>query len=683
MWCAGPRREGPSLRGHRQRRQGASASRAAAATVAVRRAELEVHALAVGPDGRALRGHLARRQGLRDRRGGQVARPSSIRPTSTSGRSPSTRRAASSWRRGRGAHPPRRQPDGQVPRSLLRERREAHHRPGRGRAGNVFAGSSPGGVLYRIDPAGKVFVLHDSAFREVKALDVGAGRQRLRRAHRRTRTARRAARADHAARASPPTTGQRRREVTVTESFTIAARARARRRLSRGADASRRSGSAKGARAARPALGRGRHAVVLVGRDAARARRGRRASSWAPATRARSTASRDDRTWTMVAASPRRAGDEPGAPRIGRGRSSPRRTPARVHVAGAARRPPAARSPPRSRTPRPSRSWGRRALGGRRLPAGTASQVQTRSGNTAHAGRTWSAWSAPYARAEGEPVAERAARFLQLRLVAHGKRRPHARARHGDRGLPAAQPAARRSSRSPCTRPARSSRSRSRERRRRDPGPRRPARERTARPPPGRRGPECRRPSPTAASCTRRASRPSRGRRTTPTATPCSYDVELPRARRRALPAPAQGADGGRAGLGHHDRPQRPLRHPRDGLRRAQQSRDALALTGDGRARPSTSTTRRPRSRRRSSPGSPARDPAWPCTTTRQPVKRPSTRSTAGRGRRSIPRRHQRRARGDLRRRAARPRTGRGPHIVGGARLGPARQRRHRPRRGP
>ena len=52
-------------------------------------------------------------------------------------------------------------------------------------AGHVYAGSAPGGILYRIDPAGKVFVLHDSPYREVKALDAGGGRQRLRRGDRR------------------------------------------------------------------------------------------------------------------------------------------------------------------------------------------------------------------------------------------------------------------------------------------------------------------------------------------------------------------------------------------------------------------------------------------------------------------------------------------------------------------
>src|SRR5688572_18249939 len=42
------------------------------------------------------------------------------------------------------------------------------------RSGFVYAGSSPGGILYRIDPTGKVFVLHDSPFREVKSLLLAA-----------------------------------------------------------------------------------------------------------------------------------------------------------------------------------------------------------------------------------------------------------------------------------------------------------------------------------------------------------------------------------------------------------------------------------------------------------------------------------------------------------------------------
>src|SRR6185436_12778640 len=41
-------------------------------------------------------------------------------------------------------------------------------------SGGLVAGSAPGGVIYRVDPALKVSVLHDSAFREVKSIATGA-----------------------------------------------------------------------------------------------------------------------------------------------------------------------------------------------------------------------------------------------------------------------------------------------------------------------------------------------------------------------------------------------------------------------------------------------------------------------------------------------------------------------------
>jgi len=41
-------------------------------------------------------------------------------------------------------------------------------------SGNVLAGSSPSGIVYRVDPAGKVFVLLDSDYREIKALAPGS-----------------------------------------------------------------------------------------------------------------------------------------------------------------------------------------------------------------------------------------------------------------------------------------------------------------------------------------------------------------------------------------------------------------------------------------------------------------------------------------------------------------------------
>jgi sugar lactone lactonase YvrE len=38
--------------------------------------------------------------------------------------------------------------------------------------GNIYAGSSPAGIVFRIDPQGKVFALYDSTYREIAALDV-------------------------------------------------------------------------------------------------------------------------------------------------------------------------------------------------------------------------------------------------------------------------------------------------------------------------------------------------------------------------------------------------------------------------------------------------------------------------------------------------------------------------------
>ena len=73
------------------------------------------------------------------------------------------------------------------------------------------------------------------------------------------------------------------------------------------------------------------------------------------------------------------------------------------------------------------------------------------------------------------------------------------------------------------------------------------------------------------------------------------YDVHYRRVGRHALPPPAQGADRAGAGLGHDHRAQRPLRRPRDRHATPPANPEALALTATRRARPSTSTTRRPR----------------------------------------------------------------------------------------
>jgi sugar lactone lactonase YvrE len=50
-------------------------------------------------------------------------------------------------------------------------------------------------------------------------------------------------------------------------------------------------------------------------------------------------------------------------------------------------------------------------------PAGSQIEIHTRSGNTETPDDTWSAWSSPYTRQEGTPIASPKARFLQWRVV--------------------------------------------------------------------------------------------------------------------------------------------------------------------------------------------------------------------------------------------------------------------------
>jgi hypothetical protein len=55
------------------------------------------------------------------------------------------------------------------------------------------------------------------------------------------------------------------------------------------------------------------------------------------------------------------------------------------------------------------------------LPAGTDVKLYTRSGNTPAADETWSPWSAPYRRSDGEQITSPKARYLQWRAELTGK----------------------------------------------------------------------------------------------------------------------------------------------------------------------------------------------------------------------------------------------------------------------
>ncbi len=130
--------------------------------------------------------------------------------------------------------------------------------------GRVYAGSAPEGLVYRLSASGRPFVVYDSPFREIKALDVGEDGSLY------------AAAIDGRAPETTPrpttqpqpstTTSQPGAEVTVTESFTVAAPAGGV-GLS-GRCGSRAAGAPEGRAPADPAVGRRGHALELAGRRA-------------------------------------------------------------------------------------------------------------------------------------------------------------------------------------------------------------------------------------------------------------------------------------------------------------------------------------------------------------------------------------------------------------------------------
>ena len=306
--------------------------------------------------------------------------------------------------------------------------------------GSVYAGSAPGGILYRIDPQGRVFVLHDSPYREVKALEPGAdgsvyaavvdGREK-----------------DEAARPGADAAGHD----------------------GHGADGRRRGHGDRELRRARGRAGRGSGPVVQTPEPA---RSGPTKGAvlrllasgevdtlwssseetphalawstdglwWAPGNKGKLYRVRDDRTWAMVATFPAeqvtalrgRDGDawwpdvEPG-PRCTRCRRA-------AAAAGSLRLEGEGH---RDRLD----SWGRLRWDATSPPA-TRVEVQTRSGNTGSPDATWTDWSAAYTRAARRSGDERARALPadQGHAPRHGQRGRRSSRRCGRR-LPPAQPA--------------------------------------------------------------------------------------------------------------------------------------------------------------------------------------------------------------------------------------------------
>ena len=284
-------------------------------------------------------------------------------------------------------------------------------------AGNIYAGSAPSGILYRIDHAGKVFVLHDSSYREVKALDLGKDGSLY------------AAVVDGKERDDsrtpvplPPTPPgvMPTAEVTVTESFAVIAPQSAApgpMPTPRPSDAFR-GGVPKGA--VLRVLPSGEvdtlwssseetpHALVLTA-DGVFVGTGNKGKIYRI---------RNDRTWAMLSSFP---ADQVTALYRGPGEGVAVATanPGKVHLLEATAGARGSFVSKVKDTDTVS-AWGQ-VRWEATAPSGSELQMQTRSGNTANPDSTWSDWSQAYVRAGGEAVASERARFLQVKATLVGK----------------------------------------------------------------------------------------------------------------------------------------------------------------------------------------------------------------------------------------------------------------------
>jgi hypothetical protein len=281
----------------------------------------------------------------------------------------------------------------------------------------VYAGSAPGGILYRLDAEGRVFVLHDSPFREVKALATSPDGS----LYAAVIDGDEKEEADRPAPATslPATPTLPAVEITITESITaLQAPPPAQAAPARTTAEPPRAAAVKGAVLRIPdsgevdtlwssaedmphsllALTRG----VLVGTG----------------DRGKLYEVRDDRSWTMVASF---ASEQVTALVRGEGSETLLATanPGRMHGLAASTGTQGTFISTPKDTDTVS-SWGRLRWEAA-APAGTSVEVQTRSGNTGTPDTTWSPWSSAHKQSAGVSITSEKARFLQLRAVLSGR----------------------------------------------------------------------------------------------------------------------------------------------------------------------------------------------------------------------------------------------------------------------
>jgi hypothetical protein len=282
--------------------------------------------------------------------------------------------------------------------------------------GHVYAGSAPGGILYRLDAAGHVFVMYDSPFHEVKALatnDEGSlyaavvdGESKEDAAH-----------PQPASGAPAPTLPPV--EISITESVTALQTPPATPAVpARTAAEPGRAGAVKGAVLRIPTTGEVEtlwsssedmpHSLLALPHGAV----------FGTGDDAKLFEVRDDRTWTMVVSL---ASEQITALLRGDGAETLVATanPGRLHALSASAGARGSFTSKAQDTDTVS-TWGRLRWDAT-TPAGTAVELETRSGNTGTPDTTWSPWSATYKEGAGSPVTSEKARFLQVRAVLTGR----------------------------------------------------------------------------------------------------------------------------------------------------------------------------------------------------------------------------------------------------------------------
>jgi sugar lactone lactonase YvrE len=381
-------------------------------------AELEVHAVAVGPDGRVFAGTSPDGAVYAVDSAGKATRffDPEERYIWALAFEPSGALLVATGSDGRVY---RVTPDGKT--ETLLASSETHilslRADGRGR---VYAGSAPEGIVYRIDSPGRAFVVLDSAFREIKALDLGPDGSLYAAAVEGSTTETTPRPATPAgAGAAAPATGAVVPEVTVTESFSIVppGAASAVALGATGAEGTP-TGPPKGALLRlRPtgevdtlwtspddvphsAASTGAGVLVGTGDGGKVYRVG------------------DDGRWSLAATLP--AEQVTGIVRTeGQGAALVTSNPARVFAMDAT---VAAEGTfvSKVKDAETLATWGRLSWQGA-APSRTEVRLQTRSGNTSTPDSTWTDWSGAATRAAGEPIRSEKARFLQLRVTLVGR----------------------------------------------------------------------------------------------------------------------------------------------------------------------------------------------------------------------------------------------------------------------